>query len=122
MKPEYDVDVKPVAAADVIAGDTARFTISSRYFFGKPAARMLFHCRAHYAPVSRWAYGHYPYLRFDRYVTNAEPHDAEDFTTDLIADANGRATIAVPTKRYGDGDEDGRLVCMSTRAIGRARR
>ncbi len=94
-KPEYLLDVSHPAATP--GGDVVRFGVAARYFFGRPAAGMKLHYRAYFREAYAWWRRGSPF-RFAGYLPAYESEPAP-LQGDLVADAAGRATIAIPTER-----------------------
>jgi len=94
-KPEYLLDVSRPAATP--GGEVVRFGVAARYFFGRPAAGMKLHYRAYFRQGYGWWRNGSPF-RFAGYrpVYESEPSPLQG---DLVADAAGRATIAIQTER-----------------------
>lgn len=110
-KPEYSLTVTP-AENYVIAGGDARFKVHLAYLFGATASNLTLH----YSSYTTYWNGDW----FGPYHDNGYHSDYSSANGDAVTDANGDATIVLPTKREGlDGrvqitlnarDESGRTV------------
>ena len=98
-KPEYVIDV--AAPRYVVGGDSGRFGVAARYFFGRPAAGMRLHYRATFSNANVWWRRASPF-RFSGYQQPASAAIPPIVEGDLVADAAGRATIVVPTRAVDD--------------------
>lgn len=92
-KPEYALSVN-ASQAFVVGGDTARFAIDAKYFFGRPAAGM----NLRYSGTAQYFYdeGYNPYS----FLGNGYRYDSQapSVRAQGVADGNGHLEVAVPTK------------------------
>jgi alpha-2-macroglobulin len=95
-KPEFVLDVSRPAATP--GGEVARFGVAARYFFGRPAAGMRLHYRAYLRDAYAWWRRGSPF-RFAGFRGPSNDTEAPPVEGDLVADASGRATIAIKTDR-----------------------
>jgi uncharacterized protein YfaS (alpha-2-macroglobulin family) len=92
VKPEFTVDLTPPPSA--VGGEPARFTVDTRYLFGRPAAGLRLHYRASYRTAYLW-WRNQDVFRGGFGAFERTPSERIEGAT--RADASGRATIVVRT-------------------------
>ena len=99
-KPEYFLAATPQSKV-VVGGETARFALAAKYFFGRPAAGMHVHYSAQISPWYFPMFNPYGFLgtRYPISRGNSAPIEG-----DAQTDASGNLAIGVPTQHV-DAEE-----------------
>jgi uncharacterized protein YfaS (alpha-2-macroglobulin family) len=103
-KPEYELSFNN-APEHVVGGTSVPFSVTAKYFFGRPAAGMHLHYTVYEQPhYYEWWFG--PYESFVKTIDVwGAPGRKELATGDVTSDANGRGAFNVSTKETKQDDD-----------------